>query len=256
MIQCFDIYSLDYLEVRYLPSTWVKCRKQNQSNCLSATQSNTNTPSSYRQWQTGTIWRTTSSKQALPVHLHQHWTGQYRLLPKAYGQQKTFSQFLNKIVVATQWDSNKHGSQKWKWRPYIKTTNFAFSLFRHAYSHWLAPTMYISRSNTSFLWPGHTSDAQTSTTVAPPSNTCDSRAFARTGWSSVSIPWLGESTSLSCSFSLCGVADKTISAGPSMRYTLPVAGMWSHQKTNKTLTFVHAHLYCGHCWSQIKTSAD
>ena len=27
------------------------------------------------------VWRRTSSKQALPVHLHQRWAGQHRLLP-------------------------------------------------------------------------------------------------------------------------------------------------------------------------------
>ena len=61
-------------------------------------------------------------------------------------QQKSFSQFLKMIVVATQCDFNKHGRLKWKWRPYIRTTNFALSLFRHAYSHWLAPVMYKPRS--------------------------------------------------------------------------------------------------------------
>ena len=50
------------------------------------------------------------------------------------------------IPVATQWDFDKHGRLKWKWRPYIKTTNFVLSLLRRAYSHWLAPAMYISRS--------------------------------------------------------------------------------------------------------------
>ena len=48
--------------------------------------------------------------------------------------------------MATQGDSNEHGRLKWKWRPYIKTTNFALSMFCHAYSHWLAPAMYISRT--------------------------------------------------------------------------------------------------------------
>ena len=39
------------------------------------------------------------------------------------------------IAVATQCDFNKHGRLKWKWRPYIRTRNFALSLFRRTY--WL-----------------------------------------------------------------------------------------------------------------------
>ena len=119
------------------------CNRPNQYSRLPTTQSNSNTPS-HRQ--TGTIWRRTSSKQALPVHLHQHWAGQHRLLPKHTDSRRVSSPFLNMTVVATQWDFNKHGRLKWKWKPYIKTTNFALSLFRRVYSHWLAHAMYISRS--------------------------------------------------------------------------------------------------------------
>ena len=59
---------------------------------------------------------------------------------------------------------------------------------------------------------------------------------ARTGWSGVSILWLGETVSLICSYYISVAACKIFYADPSLRYSLHVARMLLKQPTNNNAT--------------------